>query len=194
MELHQQTGRYLIGYFGERRRLDSITRVEARAFKTALASGELAHVNKRRNTGVMAATTVDQQIRHARKFFNHALSDDLITFNPFDRLGQNDPVEKDWHYVDREEFRNLMDAAKPGWQLLFVLCRWAGLRLEEALELPGSKIDLQERRLTVISREDFTVKDKDARTIPIIPELHEFLKNHGVPGSGLAIPKRLYQK
>ncbi len=189
MELHQQTGRYLIGYFGERRRLDSITRVEARAFKTALASGELAHVNKRRKTGVMAATTVDQQIRHARKFFNHALSDDLITFNPFDRLGQNDPVEKDWHYVDREEFRNLMDAAKPGWQLLFVLCRWAGLRLEEALELPGSKIDLQERRLTVISREDFTVKDKDARTIPIIPELHEFLKNHGVPGSGLAIPK-----
>jgi len=194
MELHQQTGRYLIGYFGERRRLDTIARVEARAFKTALARGELAHVNKRRKTGLMAATTVDQQIRQARKFFNHALSDDLITFNPFDRLGQNDPVEKDWHDVDRGEFGKLMNAAKLGWQLLFALCRWAGLRLEEALELPGSKIDLESRRLTVISREDFTVKDKDARTIPIVPELHEFLKERGVPESGLAIPRELVSR
>ncbi len=194
MELHQQTGRYLIGYFGERRRLDSITRAEARAFKTALASGELAHVNKRRKAGLMAATTVDQQIRQARKFFNHALSDDLITFNPFDRLGQNDTVEKDWHYVDRDEFGKLMNAAKPGWQLLFALCRWAGLRLEEALELPSSKIDLESRRLTIISREDFTVKDKDARTIPIVPELHSFLKERGVPESGWAIPRELVSR
>ena len=189
MELHQQTGRYLTGYFGERRRLDSITRVEARAFKTALANGEIAHVNKRKKNGGMAATTVDQHIRHARTFFNHALSDDLIMFNPFDRLAQNDPVEKDWHYVDPDEFGKLMNAAKPGWQLLFVLCRWAGLRLEEALELPGAKIDLEARRLTIVSREDFTVKDKDSRTIPIVPELHDFFHQHGVLDTGLAIPK-----
>src|SRR5262249_51984348 len=156
-----QTGRYLIGYFGARRRLETITRVDARGFKTALANGDIAHVNKRKKTGAMAPTTVDQHIRHARKFFNHDLNDDLITFNPFDRLGQTNAVEKDWHYVDREEFRKLMGVAKPGWRLLFAFCRLAGLRLEEALELPGSKIDLDSRRLIVISREDFTVKDKD---------------------------------
>ena len=46
----------------------------------------------------------------------------------------------------------------------------------------------------VISREDFTVKDKDARTIPIVPELHEFLKERGVPESGLAIPRELVSR
>src|SRR5882672_1405097 len=48
MELHQQTGRYLIGFFGPSRRIDSITKQHARAFKTALSSGELAHVNTRK--------------------------------------------------------------------------------------------------------------------------------------------------
>jgi len=189
LELHQQTGRYLIGHFGEHRRLDSITRPEARAFKTALANGEIAHVNKRKKNGPMAATTVDQHIRHARKFFNHALDDDLITFNPFDRIAQNDPVEKDWHYVDRVEFAKLMDAAKPGWRLLFALCRWAGLRLEEALELPRAKIDWEGRRILVISREDWEVKDKDARTIPIGPELLDLLRRHHDPNSTSVIPE-----
>ncbi len=189
MELHRQTGRYLIGFFGEHRRLDSIRRPEARAFKTALADGNLAHVNKRRKDGPMAPTTVDQHVRHARKFFNHALDDDLITFNPFDRLGQNDAVEKDWHYVDPGEFARLMAAAKPAWRLLLALCRWAGLRLEEALELPWAKIDWEKRRIVVISREDWTVKDKDARTIPMGPELHDLLKGAYDGGSIPVIPE-----
>ena len=189
MELHKQTGRYLIGFFGEHRRLDSIRRPEARAFKTALADGSLARVNKRKKDGPMAATTVDQHIRHARKFFNVALDDDLITFNPFDRLGQNDSVEKDWHYVDAGEFSRLMGSAKPAWRLLLGLCRWAGLRLEEALELPRSKADRARRRIEVISREDWTVKDKDARTIPMGRELHALLDGADDGGCTQVVPR-----
>ncbi len=189
MELLRQTGRYLLGHFGEHRRIDSITRQEARAFKTALADGKLAHVNMRKRGGQMAATTVDQHVRQARKMFNHALDDDLIIYNPFDRLAQNDSVEKDWHYVDRGEFARLMAAAKPGWRLLFALCRWAGLRLEEALELPWAKVSLERRRLTVISREDWSVKDKDARTVPIGPELCDLLRAAHDPDSTSVIPQ-----
>jgi site-specific recombinase XerD len=189
LELHQKTGRYLIGHFGEYRRLDTISRQEARSFKTALADGQLAHINKRQKEGKLAATTVDQHVRHARKIFNHALDDDLITFNPFDRLGQNEPVEKDWHYVDRAELAKLMGAARPGWRLLLALCRWAGLRLEEALELPWAKIDWAKRRITVLSRADWSVKDKDARTVPIGPELHGMLKSAYDPESKSVIPE-----
>jgi integrase len=194
LELHRQTGRYLVGYFGGQRRLDSISRADARAFKTALAGGELAHVNRRRRQKDLAPTTVDQHIRHARTIFNHALHDDLITFNPFDRLGQTDPVEKDWHYVGNEEFGKLTAAARPGWRLLFGLARWAGLRLEEALELPWRKIDWKKRRLTVISRDEsaaeggFTVKDKDARVVPICPELFALLEAAYDPQAELVIP------
>ena len=123
----------------------------------------------------MAATTVDQQIRHARKFFNHALSDDLITFNPFDRLGQNDPVEKDWHYVDREEFRNLMDAAKPGWQLLFVLCRWLGFAWRKPSDCPARR-STSKRGGSRSSAVGFHRQGQGRPDDPIIPELHEFLK------------------
>jgi len=193
LELHERTGRYLISFFGEHRRLETISRSEARAFKTALASGELAHVNKQRRRKNLEATTVDQHVRHARKMFNHALDDDLITFNPFDRIGQTEPVEKDWHYVDEGEFAKLMAAAKPAWRLLFGLARWAGLRLEEALELPWRKIDWKKRRLTIISRDrsasegSFMVKDKDARAVPISPELYQLLLAHKQE-DGLVVP------
>jgi integrase len=197
LELHQQTGRYMVGYFGQHRRLDAISRADARAFRTALANGELAHINQRRRkkqSQNMAVTTVDQHMRHARKFFNHALDDDLVTFNPFDRVGQSSHVEKDWHYVDDVEFSKLMAAAKPAWKLLFALARWAGLRLEEALEMPTRKIDRTKRRLTVISRDasasegGFTVKDKDSRVVPICPELFTLLEELRDPKSELVIP------
>jgi hypothetical protein len=132
-------------------------------------------------------------MRHARTMFNHALNDDLITFNPFDRIGQSDPVEKDWHYVGHDEFAKLMAAAKPAWKLLFGLARWAGLRLEQALELPCRKIDRNKRRLTVISRDDsasegeFTVKEKDARVVPICPELFALLLEADDPKAELVI-------
>ncbi len=38
LELHERTGRYLIAFFGEKRRLDTIQRTEARTFKTVLGS------------------------------------------------------------------------------------------------------------------------------------------------------------
>ena len=39
LELHQQTARYLVGHFGEKQRLDGITRADARTFKTAIRAG-----------------------------------------------------------------------------------------------------------------------------------------------------------
>jgi hypothetical protein len=47
LELHRQTGRYLQAFFGPDRRLDEIMRHDARAFKTALAAGDLVHANTR---------------------------------------------------------------------------------------------------------------------------------------------------
>jgi integrase len=177
LELHQQTGRYLVEFFGEQRRLDSIGRAEARAFKTALAEGKLAHVNKRlRRTPMLEASTVDRHVREARTIFGHALTDDLITLNPFDKLGSSKLVKKEWHYVSSEEFGRLMLACKPAWKLMLGLARWAGLRAEEALELPWRHVDLVERRLAIVARRDWKPKDGDARTVPIRPELYDLLQ------------------
>jgi integrase len=149
-------------------------RHDARAFKTALAAGELMHANKRQVKP--NPVTVDLHIRNARTIFNRAVADDLIEYCPFDRLGSTPPVTRDWHYVPSEELARLMGAARSmAWQLLFGLSRWAALRRGEALNLRWRNIDWANSRLRVISQDDWEVKDKDARIVPICPELHALL-------------------
>lgn len=174
LELHRQTGRYMQAFFGSNRRLDEIMRHDARAFKTALSAGNLMHANKRQvNPGPV---TVDLHIRNARTIFNRAVADDLIEYCPFDRLGSPPSVARDWHYVNAEEFEKLTEAARTmPWRLLLGLGRWAALRRGEALNLRWRNIDWSNNRLLVISQDDWDVKDKDARIVPICPELHELL-------------------
>jgi integrase len=174
LELHCQTGRYLQAFFGPDRRLDEIMRHDARAFKTALAAGDLMRANKRKVTP--GPVTVDLHIRNARTIFNRAVADDLLEYCPFDRLGSTPLVSRDWHYVSPEEFTKLMEAARsPVWRLLLGLGRWAALRRGEALNLRWRNIDWANNRLRVISQDDWDVKDKDARIVPICPELHQLL-------------------
>ncbi len=124
----------------------------------------------------MKPATVDLHIRNARALFNHALRDDLILFNPFDRLGSSQPVEWDWHHVGAEEFARLLGAAGAmSWRLLLALARWAALCRGEALNVRWHNIDCDRNLLTVISSDDWEMKDKDPRIVPICPELHGLL-------------------
>ncbi|MFQ5592472.1 MAG: tyrosine-type recombinase/integrase [Phycisphaerae bacterium] len=173
IELHEQTARYLKAFFGESRRLDQITRYDAREFKTSLSKAELNHVNKRRHTS-MSHQTVDQHIRNARTIFNRALDDDLIQHNPFDRLTGGLPqAQKNWHYVSLEEFTRLLAACpNQGWCTLLALCRLAGLRQGEALALQWRDIDWATNRLTV-----WAGKAKRRRIVPVAPELLPILRD-----------------
>ncbi len=120
------------------------------------------------------------------------MEDDLLEYCPFDRLGSTPLVSRDWHYVSAEEFAKLMEAApSPGWRLLLGLGRWAALRRGEALNLCWRNIDWANSRFRVISQDDWDVKDKDARIVPICPELHELLLaafDQAEEGEGRVIP------
>jgi integrase len=174
LDLHRNTGQYLTAYFGGRRRLDEITRQAARAFKTSLAGGELMHVSKRPRA--LKSASVDLHVRNARTIFSHALDDDLIVYNPFDRLSETQPVLRDWHYVSAEEFSKLFAAAPSlAWRLLFGLARWAALRRDEALNVQWHQVDWTNNRLQIISRSDWEIKDKDPRLVPICQDLQDLL-------------------
>lgn len=118
IELHEQTARYLTGYFGEERRIGTITAADARLFKTELANGELAKVNQRKYKRTMSRETVNRHIREARVIFAMAVTDGFIASNPFDKLSGGKTPEHEWHYVSVEEFAKLMAAAKPAWRLM----------------------------------------------------------------------------
>jgi integrase len=171
--LHEQTARYLKAFFGEHTRINDITRFDAREFKTSLAQGRLAHINKKKYKSIQPIT-VDLHVRNARTMFNRALDDDLIDYNPFDRLaGGVPPVEKDWHYVTLEELEKLLSACIiPGWRTFLALCRLAGLRRGEALSLQWGHIDWEAGRMTV-----WAPKTKRRRIVPIGPELQPILRD-----------------
>ena len=173
LELHEQTTRYLIGFFGASKRLDTVTRQDVRAFRTALAAGELAHVNERNRK--LTAATVDLHLRNARTVFAHAVTDDVLLFNPFDRIAATGAAAREWHYVSSSEFAKLFNSASRPWQLLLALARWAGLRRGEALNLRWHNIDWDNNRLTIVGNKDWDVKDKELRVVPMCPELHALL-------------------
>jgi len=141
-----------------------------------LAGGKLAKVNKRSHKKPPESTTVDRHIREARAIFGQAVTDDFLPANPFDKLPGGKYVAKEWHYVDATEFAKLMSAGKPEWRLMLGLARWAGLRAEEALELPWRMVDLEKRRIAIMARDDWQPKDGDARTVPVGPELYDLLR------------------
>jgi integrase len=171
--LHQMTTRYLLGFFGENRRIDQISRTDARAFKAALANGDLMHISKKPRD--LGPATVDIHIRNCNTMFNRAVDDDIIIYNPFDRLSSAVKVERDWHYVTREEYEKMMRFAPMKFRLLISLCRLAGLRRGEALNLRWYDIDWEHNRVRIIAKEEWLPKDREKRIVPVCPELQSIL-------------------
>ncbi|MBN1844275.1 MAG: site-specific integrase [Sedimentisphaerales bacterium] len=189
LDLHKQTGRYLAAYFGPGQRIDMIQRADARKFKAALAEGKLQSAGKKKTLG---ESTQHQHIRNARRIFGIALEDDLINFNPFDRMAGRMPPAKGFHEVTTDEFQKLYEAASPIWQVWIALCFYAGLRRGEALYLRWENIDWARSRLTVIASADWRPKDRDSRVVPIVPELRSILLERfeqAAEGAAYIIPR-----
>jgi integrase len=165
--------RYLIEYFGEHRSIDQISRVDAGAFKAALADGKLQDAMEYKTT--VDIITVNLYMRCIKAIFNRAAKDDLLLFNPFDRTVTIVKKSQSWHYVTSVEFKKMIAAASPKLGLLITLCRLAGLRSGEALSLTWHDIDWVNNRLTIQGKTDWQPKDRDSRVIPIVPELSTML-------------------
>jgi len=170
-DLYEQTKQYLLKFFDSDLRIDRISRLMTADWRAAIASGKLV-LNKKGRKITEAAVCI--QVRNAKTMFNHAVKEDLILFNPFDRLkGMTREPDKDWKYVSLEELDKLLDACPNwGWKLLIALCRLAGLRRGEGLNLTWSDIDWQNHRLTIIAQ-----KTGRQRVVPVEPKLYQLLLN-----------------
>jgi integrase len=164
------TGRYLKKYFGEHVRIDQISRQGARDWRTAMARGDFSEGR------AMAEVSLCHRSADAKAIFKRAVDDDLLLFNPFDRLRVRGPKpDKAWHYVSLRELDKLLKACPSlGWKTLIALCRLGGLRRGEALTLPWSAIDWERRRLTVFA-EKTERHGGNKRIVPIEPKLYDIL-------------------
>ena len=169
LESHRLTGDYLKKFFGDEIYIDRINRAMASNWRAAMAKGKLSFHPKGET---MAEASVCIHVRNAKTIFNYAAKDDLILFNPFDRLkGNAAEPDKDWKYVSLEELDKLLDACpNVGWKMLIALCRLAGLRRGEALALRWADINWEEHHFAVIAE-----KTGHRRVVPIGPKLYQLL-------------------
>jgi integrase len=165
------TGRYLTAFFGEQIRIDQITRQRTRDWRTALANGDFSEGRP------MTEASVCRRCSDAKTIFKRATDDDLLSFNPFDGLKVRAPKpDKSWHYVTMDDLDKLLTACmSTGWKCLIALCRLAGLRRGEAMSLPWSAVDWQQRRLTIYASKTERYGG-NRRVVPIVPKLYDILQ------------------
>ncbi len=90
-KLHEMSSRYLLQFFGPDARIDRFTRAMARDFGTALSNGKLAGARRGGKRALKAPATLCKHVRIVKVLFNRAVDDDLLPFNPFDKLKSNPP-------------------------------------------------------------------------------------------------------
>lgn len=185
-DTYRECGVYLQAFFHpEDPPIDEVTRADAADWSADLASGKLTDgLNKRALEGDETAAngagrdwrrpqraTVARHVRAAKMMFQAAADQDRILFNPFDRLNGTPPKPlKDWREISRRETLGILSACPSiGWECLFALCRFAGLRRGEALRLTWPDIKWGTNRFTVNADIAEETTKQSVRVVPIEP-------------------------
>ncbi|MCE5276979.1 MAG: tyrosine-type recombinase/integrase [Planctomycetaceae bacterium] len=173
--VYGHTKRCLINFFGEGRRLDTITPGDADAFRVHLATSD-----DETDREALADNTVRRRMGIAKQFFRAAQRKRLIGDNPFD--GQATVVRenaKRFYYVTETEAQAVLAACPDAqWKLIFALARYGGLRCpSEVLKLKWVDIDWEHDRFTVHSDKTEHHADGGIRQVPIFPEILPHLRD-----------------
>jgi integrase len=189
------TGRYLKAYFTNDPPIDRIDRSDAAEWRAALARGELRRAanlypkpaekigvatkfnRKRKGEKLpkpLSEATVAKHVRDAKRIFEEATEESglgLIDKNPFRRLSGRAPKpSKTWAAITQEQLRLILAACpNDGWKALFALCRLAGLRRGEALDLQWQDVLWDANKIVVNARLAKQTTKKAKRVCPIEP-------------------------
>ena len=168
----EQSIELLQEHLGKEARIDRIDRRAARGWAAWLADQD-----SKTRPGKIALATQRLHVRNVKAMFALAAQDDIIPFNPFDRLASGTvQVDKTWADVTHKQLEQMLEACPgPNWRSLLALCRLAGLRRGEALRLAWVDIDWCTRTLTVAHSGRRTTKRR-TRIVPMSAKLHEILR------------------
>lgn len=126
-----------------------------------------------------------------RRFYRVLIDAGLATRNP--AAGVKPPKVRPAarrRFLSREEARTIVETPCEDWlHLVILLGLHAGLRKGEVVAARPSWIDLRGGLLHVEPSEDWTPKDREARTIPLSTRLSEFLHRFGLPEPYLIRPE-----
>lgn len=165
---------YLETYFSHDPKLRSITESQAKDFRQWLNTKQS-----------FALATLRKHIRNCKTIFTQATRERRLTgvaTNPFQHEDSAvPPARKDHAQIDAADMERILEACPDdGWRAMFALCRWAGLRQNEARGLRWQDVQWDHPpRLLIRLPEHLQEPDTKhrERTVPIQPRLLAMLRD-----------------
>jgi integrase len=159
--------RHLVKHFGEKRRVDTITKTDADDWTDYLT-----------DTAKLSKATKGRTIKTGKQIFKWAVKRDLIEESPFAELVGNKSVNPERIvFVDRTTVDRVIEHCPDAeWRLLIALSRYGGLRCPtEHLELKWSDINWERGVMTVRSPKTKRYPNGASRIVPLFRELRPYL-------------------
>jgi integrase len=132
--MHKRIQNYLTEYFGENKRIDLITPVEAAGIKQYLMNERKKPKGKR--GGCLSETTIDRAVVSFKNCFKTAVDWGYLKVSPFANVkGGKTSNRKRRHYVTPYEFQQALNSVeKVELKIIFVFARYAGLRIPSEIQ------------------------------------------------------------
>lgn len=145
--------------------LESVTGLDARKWRESLQDAG------------RAGKTVLAYMKDAGAIYRSAITEGLITHNPFSSLEAIDTSDSQERkpFTPGEVADLMTHAPDAEWRGLILVAAFTGLRLGDAARLSWSSVDLEAKRITLIPSK--TKKKKREVRIPIHPDLLAFFES-----------------
>lgn len=160
--------KHLAPYFGKRN-LRTITPDMIERFKSL----RIEHVKP---------STLNKELKTLKAMLNRAVDWNYLTDNPATKVKELAVAKKIPSYLSEDEYLRLLKACTGSRTRClhpFVATGvYAGLRKGEMFHLTWSDVDLLGRKIHIQSKEDWTVKWYESRSVPICDALYKILNKH----------------
>lgn len=181
--VYGHTRRTLIAFFGREKPLKDVTEYDAEQWQRYLMREGLSKATVRKRTA------------NAKVFFRVAVKQKLIPSNPFQDLKSTSVANDDrLYFLSRQDAEKIIEACPDAqWRLIFVLCRFGGLRCpSEVLALRWQDVNWEQGRILIHSPKTEHHEGHETRLIPMFPEIRPHLLaafEEAEPGSEYAVTR-----
>jgi integrase/recombinase XerD len=159
-----------INDIGHQTRIGNITKSEMKHYFTGL-------------TDRLASVTIHSYASSMRAFFSYFLDEEIIPNNPLQGITKHLPKKPkaSQKYFEKEVLDNILKCAMDydaTLYRLFMIIRYTGMRIQEALSLKGSNFDIRNKLVKIKANKeiDFSPKSHQERDVPIPTILIDFVK------------------
>ena len=168
MAIHRLAAKRLVDFFGDRVKIDSITKEQASNFEHWLITK-----CTQKNGEPLSVSTVCKNVRTVKRIFESASELGLIHRSNFKHLRSNPPPPSDdgKKLVPEEDVKAVMFQLPMKHATVVALCYYLGLRTSEAIHAKYVDLEFKTFTLTIRPRENKETTKQRVRVVPVSPEM-----------------------